>query len=174
MNKRMIGLAIGGLVAGGVMGCAAFGGKDSGQVKMKGADKVTAKAEAKGIEKKSKSKQAIATSQPVTAGRDARNISPVITINGDNSGLVICLLAAGGLVVGLKFWQSWAAKGKALQVMMSAIEEQDDGRVQKAVAQKSYKAGVSQVIYDHLQAARKRDLKTHQTAGKEAVKAGQA
>ncbi len=144
---------IGSLIAGGLgVGCA------STQIPGDGNKLVDAKADVKAVGFDKSVRQSIATSQPITAGRDAANISPVVTINGSDS----ILLALCGL--GVLSWiagKGWLKSHRTIGVMVKAIDDAPNSdQVKKEIERKAYESGVAQEIWNRVHRNRKRNTKT--------------
>jgi voltage-gated potassium channel Kch len=108
-----------------------------------------ANVDAKGIDRSAQ--QRVATQQPMTAGRDASNISPVVTINGSDS---ILLAIAGVVIIGM-IVKYWTKSRKTIRAMVKAIEETPDTEnVRAEVEHRAYRAGVAQEVWNHVHKVR--------------------
>lgn len=104
-----------------------------------------ADVEMKGVDRSVR--QSVVTSQPITAGQDASNISPVVTINGSDSILVVM----AGLVLVVGIVRYWRKSRKTILAMVRAIEETPDSeRVRREIERAAYRSGVGQDIWNHV------------------------
>jgi hypothetical protein len=96
-----------------------------------------AKVTAKLIDRSNQSRQQVATSQPVSAGRDARTINPVVTVSGDNSPILIITLAILATVVAGKLGMSWlkSRRSKAEQSTINSTSKGLLGRFKRSLTQ---------------------------------------
>ena len=130
-----------------------FGGIAAGSM-IAGCVDLKARIDAAAINKDNNQKAQ--SSQPIIAGRDASNISPIVNINGSDS-ILLALVVSGGVVAWL-----WLRSRRTVDAMVKGVDAlpaEDSKQVKLAIEKAAYKAGVSQDLWRKVQSNAKRSAK---------------